>query len=344
MPSSPSPGAGATSAADALLILFEALAPDERRDAFRRLSLAHARHEAGEDSDTERMLRSLERVGEVAGRMPPKITDYREIAPQLVARGEDIVSFGILYRHFDRSWPRVEAACGMIETDSSRRIEARMLSRRLGKVWRYTEQQLAAALEACSAYYAAKFELAAGERYAPLLSEFDHWRVRELELARARGDFDHHLPSASPYRRRYDGWEGALIHFGFTPDQVAERHARVPEPTVPFKPSRPMPDGLPAPAELGDRTLDGLDPDRVDAIRAAYRALPERSRYVLTHRLGLGVSTRHLKHIGADLDLTPSGVHVIERRAMGLLQDACSDPGHLTDRQWVAHVLQQLIA
>lgn len=31
------------------------------------------------------------------------------------------------------------------------------------------------------------------------------------------------LPSPGPYRRRWKSWEAALLHFGYTPDQVAER-------------------------------------------------------------------------------------------------------------------------
>lgn len=33
-------------------------------------------------------------------------------------------------------------------------------------------------------------------------------------------------PSAGPYRRRYGSWQQALLHFGYTPDQVAERLER----------------------------------------------------------------------------------------------------------------------
>lgn len=39
------------------------------------------------------------------------------------------------------------------EVESSRQIEARLRSRRLGKVWRYTADQLADTLEQCSTYY-----------------------------------------------------------------------------------------------------------------------------------------------------------------------------------------------
>lgn len=32
------------------------------------------------------------------------------------------------------------------------------------------------------------------------------------------------LPSSSPYRRRYKTWERALLHFGFTLEEVELRH------------------------------------------------------------------------------------------------------------------------
>lgn len=57
----------------------------------------------------------------------------------------------------------------------------------------------------------------------PQVAEFDWWRQRELELALAQGDDAKHLPSATPYRRRYETWEQALLHFGYTSDEVAER-------------------------------------------------------------------------------------------------------------------------
>lgn len=60
----------------------------------------------------------------------------------------------------------------------------------------------------------------------PQVAEFEHWRHRELELARAQGDDALHLPSAGPYRRRYGSWEQALLKLGYTSDEVAERLER----------------------------------------------------------------------------------------------------------------------
>ena len=42
-----------------------------------------------------------------------------------------------------------------------------------------------------------------------------------------------HLPSASPYRKRWGDWEAALLHFGYTPEQVAERLGASTKPTKP---------------------------------------------------------------------------------------------------------------
>jgi DNA-directed RNA polymerase specialized sigma24 family protein len=237
---------------------------------------------------------------------------------------------------------RDKYAFGLIPTDTARQIERRVQARRTGKVWRYTERQLSDALEACSAWWAAKRRLPAGERFAPLVSEFDQWREQELELARARGDHGLELPSATPYRRRWNTWEDALVHFGFTPDQLAERLARIPEPVPPPVPERDMPAGLPA-AELTDDTPDGLDPAFATAVRDAYRGLPARARFILTARLGLGgAPARSFREIGPALHVHFTTVHLAERRAIATLQAACSPAGRLTDRERIAHALRLL--
>jgi hypothetical protein len=33
-----------------------------------------------------------------------------------------------------------------------------------------------------------------------------------------------HIPSATPYRRRWKTWDNALLHFGYSPDAIEERH------------------------------------------------------------------------------------------------------------------------
>jgi hypothetical protein len=57
----------------------------------------------------------------------------------------------------------------------------------------------------------------------PQVAEFEWWRQREPELAAAQGDDTLHLPSQSPYRKRWGSWEGALLHFGYSAAEIAER-------------------------------------------------------------------------------------------------------------------------
>jgi hypothetical protein len=67
------------------------------------------------------------------------------------------------------------------------------------------------------------------------VAEFEWWRERELELARAQGDDALHLPSPTPYRKRWETWEGALLHFGYTADEIAERLEQRATPRVAFR-------------------------------------------------------------------------------------------------------------
>ncbi len=96
----------------------------------------------------------------------------------------------------------------------------------VGKVCRYSEDwprarealthALRDTLAVCVTHY----------RRPPLVSEFEWWRDHQLELARAQGNDTLHLPSPTPFRRRWGTWEEALLHCGYTPDQVAERNER----------------------------------------------------------------------------------------------------------------------
>ncbi len=200
-----------TSAVDALLILFEALPEDERVDVFERLSERRLEQLAGEESDTARMVSSLRRVAAAVGHTPT-VTEYRDLERRLRGTDEAIEEINQVIRHFG-SWRRVREALDLSETTSARKIDARFRARRLGKVWRYTEDTLRDTLERCVAHYGRP----------PQVAEFEWWRERELELARTQGNDALHLPSPTPYRKRWETWEGALLHFGYTPEQVAER-------------------------------------------------------------------------------------------------------------------------
>jgi hypothetical protein len=201
----------ATTAVDIALVLFRALDEREQDELYERLTDARLRRIAGEESVTAVMIRSLRRVAEhVEGAVSPD--SYRAAWRELRAAGEDVEEFSRVVRHFG-TWRRAKEALELSDTNSVRRIEARFRFRRVGKVWRYTEETLRETLGRCVDYYGRP----------PMVAEFDWWRQRELELAAAQGNPDLQLPSAHPYRKRWSTWEGGLLHFGYAPEAISER-------------------------------------------------------------------------------------------------------------------------
>ena len=203
-----------SSVADVFLAAFEALDKAERAEVMSRLGEAHVRKLAGSEDDLSRIVRTLCRLAVEVGGVPT-VTQAREVLPRLQDAGEDVETFSRLYKHFNHVWPQAVEALGLSDTSTPRLIEARFRNRGTGKVWRYNEPALRDFLAKAVEHYG----------YPPLVSEFEWYRARELELARARGERPH-LPSDTPYRRRWGTWEAALLHFGYTPDQVAERRER----------------------------------------------------------------------------------------------------------------------
>lgn len=259
-----------------------------------------------------RYVRSLRRVAEELGRTPTS-DEYREVQPRLVAAGEAVESFSRLYRFFG-NWARAREALDLSETTTPRRIEARFRSRKLGKVWRYDEDDLRDALARATAHYG----------YPPSTTEFDWWREREFELARATGQPEPHLPSVSPYRRRYNGWERALLHFGYS-EQDVERRLTTKNNIVRkgHEPDAWLPAGLPM-AALRDDDPTGLvlAPEQVIKLRDAYGRLARRSRYVLTVRLGLAQEPLTLKRGAEPLGLSLDRVRQLQVTALDALTDA----------------------
>jgi hypothetical protein len=148
------------------------------------------------------------------------------------------------------------------------------------------------------------------------------------QLAKARGDDDAlHLPSTSPYRKRFGTWEAALLHFGFTPEQVSARLER-PSDLHSSAADGYVSDGLPV-AELAPADPSGLplDGDQVDRVRAAYAALPRRSRYVLTVRLGLGVEPVTLKAAAKPLALHLDRIRQLQVLSVDALARAAAGEG-----------------
>ena len=208
-----------TTAVDLLVVAYRSLTADEQQDLFERINDLRARSAARDASEMARYVRSLRHVAEEIGRIPT-VDDYRTVQPRLVARGEDIESFTRVYRFFG-NWPRAREALALADTTTARRIQARFDSRRLGKVWRYTEDTLRDTLRRCVEHYGRP----------PGVAEFEWWRDRELELARGAGHDHVHLPSANPYRKRWKTWEGALLHFGYRPEDL---EARLEQPVEPI--------------------------------------------------------------------------------------------------------------
>lgn len=65
-------------------------------------------------------------------------------------------------RHFG-SWRRAKEALALSEVTTARRIEARFRYRRVGKVWRFTEDTLRETLASCVEHYGRP----------PMVSEFE---------------------------------------------------------------------------------------------------------------------------------------------------------------------------
>lgn len=314
-------GEAMTSGVEALLAVYGALAPEEREEALARLRGLRAQEGDEAEREMERHLRSLRRVAEAVGHAPG-VAEYQEAAVALRAAGEDVEPFSRLYRYFGRSWERAQEALALSGETTTKAIEARFAHRRVGKPGRYSEGELRAALAACVAHFGR----------VPNTAEYAWWRERQLELARAQGRERPHLPSEAPYRERWGGWEGGLLHFGHTPDAIAHRLAR--RERVFFAKDADegarLPEGL-AVAALGEAAA-GCPPLRegeAEAVREAYEAFPARTRHVLTVRLGLGGERRRiLREVGDALGLHLSRVQQLQVYATDLLVEAVGEPRH----------------
>jgi hypothetical protein len=135
------------SPADLLAVAFAALDGDQQDEAFQKVNTIRLRRLAGEDSDTARMIRSLLRVAEeVGGQLT--VDDYRQIRVALAATGEEVEEVTRAIRHFG-TWRMATEALELSEVTTPRRIQARFDSRRVGKVWKYTEATLRDTLQRC---------------------------------------------------------------------------------------------------------------------------------------------------------------------------------------------------
>jgi len=199
------------SAVDLLLIAYNALPPDTQEEAFERLAQTRLECKAAEGTEAARFLRSLIRARDLTGRTPTP-EQYKAAYLRLRESGEEIESLTRVIRHYG-SWRRAKEAIALSESSTAERIEARFRARRLGKIYRYSEETLIDTLRRC------------GDEFgrAPMVGEFERWRKRELELAAVQGNDWLHLPHSSVYQKRWGPrWEQALAHV-FDSDQVAAR-------------------------------------------------------------------------------------------------------------------------
>jgi len=309
-----------SSGADALLVLYEALPPEEQDAAYERIFESRLRQQRVADTELAKHVRSLRRVAEVLGR-EPGVDDYKAISRVLISEGEDIQPFRRLYRFFDWSWPRAREALQLSGATTTKAIEARFRHRRLAKVVSYSEDALRDTLARAVEHYGRP----------PTSEEFAWWRDRQLELARAQGEDHVHLPVDSVYRRRWKGWEAALLHYGYTPEEVARRLEQ--QAQVLNRSADPyLPDDLPV-AVLSTELPEGVPLSEEEALRVreAYEAFPRRTRYILTVRLGLGVPKQTLKETAEPLVLHFGRIKTLQTYAIDALFQAASG-GHKKTR------------
>lgn len=197
-----------------VIAAFRTLTEAEQQEALRACQRVWIQRLDGDESETALMIRSLARVARELGRTPG-IEDYKRVRAELVEAGEELEPTSRILRHFHGSWHLAREALDLTEIEKPRRIQERFAKRRLGKVWRYTEETMRETI----------LRAAREIGHAPQVAEFEWWRERQIELAKARGE-DLHLPSPTPYRRRYGNWENALRHFGFSDDEIAGRLER----------------------------------------------------------------------------------------------------------------------
>jgi hypothetical protein len=197
---------------DLLLVAYERLTVEEQEEAFGRLAEIRLQRIAGHESEFARYLRSMRRAAEHAGRVDLSVDEYRAAYAELKGtQGAEVIEINKVIAFFGR-WTTAKEALDLSSTTTPLKIEARFRSRSVGKVHRYRDDVLEEVLLRCAAEIG----------HPPLVVEFENWRYRELELAKARGE-ELWLPSASPYRRKWRTWEGALAHFGFSADEIASR-------------------------------------------------------------------------------------------------------------------------
>lgn len=206
-----------TTVSDVVVAAFRSLDLVDQREAARRINdvLALAQSEGKSEADFH--LAQLRKAADEMGVDPVDLTAdlYRTATATIRARGEEHLAFRTVTEFFG-SWSRCKEALGLSETTTAKRIEARFNERKLGKIWRYSDETLA--------HWISKAVEEFGR--VPQVAEFTWWRERELSLAKARQDDTLHIPSPTPYRKRWKTWDAAMLALGYSETEVAERLER----------------------------------------------------------------------------------------------------------------------
>lgn len=122
----------------------------------------------------------------------------------------------------------------------------------------------------------------------PNTGEYAWWREQQIALARAQGEANPQMPTDAPYRGRWKSGDAALLHFGYTPEQLALRdEQRAVVKGHEFEPFLPEECAV---ADLAETLPDGLplEDEEAERIREIYEGFARCTRYMLTAGLGLG--------------------------------------------------------
>lgn len=206
----------ATSGAELVAVAFASLAVAEQEEAFARIVDVRLTRISLEEDERAIYIGALRQVAEAtAGDLSPD--RYRATQRHLATHGTELPDFNRICRYFG-SWRLAKEAVGLAETTTTDKIEARFRSRLVGRQRTFTLAETEAALRRCAS------ELGR----VPLVAEYEEWRLKELALARTRGDVGR-IPSASVYRRRHATWEAALLACGYSVDEIYVRLEPKPE-------------------------------------------------------------------------------------------------------------------
>lgn len=199
------------SGVDLLVSSFLVLSVEEQEEALKACQSKWLEVCESGNSEASLVFKSLRRAVEELDEFPG-VDQYRDLRKKL---GEEILPFSRVLRFFGGSWHQARESMNLIEVSSERRVQSRFESRRLGKIWKYTDETLRQCI----------LDAGAAIGRAPQVSEYLWWREEQRELARARGEILH-MPSATPYRQRFGSWEAALLHYGYTQEEIDQRLER----------------------------------------------------------------------------------------------------------------------